>query len=214
MTERSLRDLQDELRGVAAELTQPIPRAVHRDDNTVTRHQLPSLLDQLRSAVENGSESGRAGGKRGNPLPINAAATDLLSVIEEDATALHLEALRLEFGPDERIKALVALAGRWTDPGMVARALAYLKRWQAEINTLLDPPRKWTLTAPCPACDTVKVWREVDGEDVQVPALTVDATTGCSCLNCGHRWPLANLELLAGALGCEPIRNEPLEAAG
>jgi hypothetical protein len=120
----------------------------------------------------------------------------------------------LEFGADERIKALVAIAGRWTDPGMVARALDYLKRWKVDINNLLDPPRQLTVTAPCPACDTLKVLKEVDGEIVKVWALTVDGTKGCTCLACGHNWPLANLELLAGTLGCEPIRNEPLEAAG
>jgi hypothetical protein len=212
---KSLHDLQDELRSVAKELTEPIPRAVVREDRSVTRHKLPSLLDQLRSAVGNGSESGRAGSVgRGNPLPINADATEMLAHIAEDATALHIAALAVDFTPEERIRALTALAGRWTDPGQVAQALKWLKKWQVDINNLLDPPRQLTVTAPCPACDTLKVWREVDGEPVKTWALTVDATKGCTCLACGHNWPLANLEVLAGALGCEPIRNEPLEAAG
>ncbi|MER5388361.1 hypothetical protein [Saccharopolyspora sp. NPDC002686] len=209
MTEdpRQLRHLQDQIRSVARELTATGERAVLRDDGTVTRHQVPSLLEQLRGATATGSEASRTGGGRGTPLPVSPAAVDLLTEIEQDAADLHIKALVHDrLTPEDRIRALVEIVGRWTDVRAVWTALGFLRRWTTQIQTLLDPPRQLHVAAACPACEARMVWRaDPDtGEEVQTPALIVDGRIGCTCLACGHVWAPANLEHLAAVLGCAP----------
>lgn len=215
---RTLRRLHDELRTLAATLTDKTERTYIRDDRSVTRHQGPSLLKQLRDAVGTGTESGRAGRGRGIPLPIDVTATDMLAQIEADVIHLHLEALKRDgYTTEDRIKALVRIATRWAEPDAVGAAVNHLRKLAAEITNLLDPPRRPHFAAPCPACDTRMVKRldPATGDIVQIPALSYDPDRGAVCLNkqCGHVWPHGNLELLAKVIGCDPIR-EDLEAAG
>lgn len=211
---RTLKILQDQVRTVAKELTEQTNRPVIRDDFTTTTHETPSLLDQLRDAVTTGGETLK-GGRRNAPLPISVAAHDMLTQIETDAVDLHLKALTHDaLTAEDRIKALAGIVGRWTDGDAVNTALTYMAKWAAEIRQLLDPPRRLHVAAACPACDTRMVYRQDEtGETVQVPALTVDGTVGCTCLSCHHVWPPGNLEHLAMVLGCEPIRDTPDEAA-
>lgn len=208
MSEASLQQLQDNLRALARELCDGIDRPV-LDDETgqITLHPVPPLLEQLRDAVGHSGESRRSSGR--TSLPLNPDALDSLSRIEADAAELHRHAMTQDgISVDARIRAIVAIAGRWTNPGMVGAALEHLRRFVHEIQTVLDPPRRYELTAPCPACGVRTVWREQDGENIRVPALTVDGKVGCMCLACRHVWPPAQLEHLALVLGCEPIKGD------
>ena len=83
----------------------------------------------------------------------------------------------------------------------IARAVA---EWAQSIDELLDPPRRWTLPSPCPACNTAVVYKKDSaGEPVRSPALQVD-TTGCRCAKCRAVWPPEKFAWLANVLGYEP----------
>lgn len=82
----------------------------------------------------------------------------------------------------------------------ITRAVA---EWAHSIDTLLDPPRRWTLPSPCPECKTATVYkRDAAGELIRQPALQI-SPTGCICARCKTHWPPEHFLLLASVLGCE-----------
>lgn len=206
---RMLRRLHDELRQVARELVDGSTGAVVRDDNTTTRHVQPPLLGQLREAVAPTADGGQGNGS-GTYTPLNEHVVDVLTQIETDAADLHVKATMHDgFTAEDRIRAMVEIAGRWTNVDHVGAMLNYLREWSREIRDVLEPPKRFDLVAPCPACGVRFVWRQHDGESVKQPALSVDGRTGCTCLDCGHVWPPAQLTHLAMAIGCESITGSP-----
>jgi hypothetical protein len=199
--QRTLRQLQSELRRVVAELVDPIERRVIREDRSVTTHRAPSLVEQLRQALAHGGETGKASGRH-TTEPVRLTAADLLRQLEREAAELHYNAMVADADPVSRLRATAAIAGRWADVDRVAWVVEVLRGWSNRIKGLLDPPRQWNIAAACPACGAGMVWREDPSGDghVQVPALQVDGHNGCVCLACGHCWPPAHLELLEAVL--------------
>ncbi|MDP8927929.1 MAG: hypothetical protein M3O70_04935 [Actinomycetota bacterium] len=190
-----------------ADVTAELVDATHPEIGGET-HDAPPWMDQLRDAVEHGAKKASRSG--GSPQePISLAAHDLHEQIRADASALAHAADPRAWLPGStpmgHIRLIASAAGRWTDTAPVREALRWLTKWRDEISDLLDPPRRMEIVAPCPACNTRMVWRHKDGEDVQVPALTVDGHKGCHCLACEHVWPPHLLEHLALVIGCEPI---------
>lgn len=83
----------------------------------------------------------------------------------------------------------------------ITRAVA---AWSAEIDALLDPPRRWTLPSPCPACGTDIVHRRDNGGDmVRQPALQL-GDDGCRCMKCRAHWPPEQYVFLARVIGSLP----------
>jgi hypothetical protein len=210
---RSLHKALDEMRVALADLVDPVQRGFLEGDLKVKQRVAPSLLNQLRSQVGNSSGRGGAPGKTA-PIPINADALDLLNTIAWGTDDLvRLADVAPEVASVEgRLKAVAAAAGGWTDLEAVHGVRLALSGWVRAIRTLLDPPKRLYLAAPCPRCERSMVWRrdESIGEDVQQPALQVDGIEGCTCLACGAHWPPTLFEHLASVLGCPPIdRGEP-----
>jgi hypothetical protein len=197
---KSLRELQDDVRRLANELVVTHEQTVGENSGRV-----PSLLAQLREAVGTGSERGRTAGKRGTPSPISPAALDLMEQIDLDSADLYLKASALLSTPEERIRALAAIAGRWTEPSRVAVLRRFLHQWVTEIRTALAPARRLELVEPCPACGERTAVVDKDGEQVVTRALSVDEVDGARCAACGHHWPPSHLRLLAGAIGAPPL---------
>lgn len=220
---RLLRRSIDDMRQHMADLISPQIRSYPREKidpetgavlgiDGMTRHPVPSLLQQLRRAVE--SSTSRGGGpSKFAPIPISADAHDLLTAITSGAT----EMVKLwQARPDsatieDRLRAVVSAAGQSTDLEAVLGIRHALAKWVRAIQTLLDPPKRFYLAAPCPQCDTSMVRRhdQATGEDVQLPALQVDGKEGCHCLACGAHWPPVLFEHLAGVLGCPPVDGVP-----
>ena len=216
---RLLRKVIDDCRQALKDLCDPQRLTVMREDidpdtgvmrgyKGVTRHLGDSLLKQLRTAVGSSTSRGGAAGKAA-PIPISTDAHDLLVTIRKGVTRLEeLVGLPLGTGSlEERLRAIVAEAGQWTDLNPVQGVQLALAGWVRGITVLLDPPRRWHLAAPCPDCGRSVVWRldESIDEMVTQPALQVDGKTGCQCLACGAHWPPSHFELLASVLGCPPV---------
>ncbi|ALA48631.1 hypothetical protein POPTART_85 [Mycobacterium phage PopTart] len=78
-----------------------------------------------------------------------------------------------------------------------------IEAWCESIKTMLNPPPKWSLPNPCPACDTAIVYRKNSaGETVRQPALQI-GPSGCVCQNCHHEWGPQLFQHLANVLGYE-----------
>lgn len=205
---RALRRAIDDTRQHLADLINPVQRGVWRDEGTITRHIVPSLLQQLRRAVESSRASG-GGPSKAAPIPISADAYDLLTSITQRAERM----VKLwQASPDsnsveDRLRAVVAVTGQSTDIEAVHGARLALAKWVHAIQSLLDPPKRLYLAAPCPRCEVSMVWRRNEslGEAVQQPALQVDGKTGCDCLACGAHWSPTLFEHLASVLGCPPV---------
>lgn len=216
---RLLRKAIDDTRQHMADLINPQIRSYPRekvDSETgavlgidgMTRHPAPSLLQQLRRAVE--SSTSRGGGpSKHAPIPISADAHDLLTSITARTAKMVQE---WQARPDSttvegRLRAVVSAAGLSTDLEAVLGVCHALAKWVHAIRGLLDPPKRLYLAAPCPQCDTSMVRRhdQATDEDVQQPALQVDGKEGCTCLACGAHWPPSHFEHLAGVLGCPPV---------
>ena len=77
-----------------------------------------------------------------------------------------------------------------------------LEAWVAQIRELLDPPARWSLPNPCPACGVRTVYRIKDGEHLRMAALQVGAE-GCECQSCRTVWTPDRFVWLARLLGYE-----------
>jgi hypothetical protein len=181
-------------------LLDPITRRVLRDGGTTTTHTAPSLLHQLRAAGGTSGEGGGGGRGSRNPIPIDPVAVDLLIAINMGAIDLHDRALEHSKPTIEnRVRAVVELAEHWDDPAAIEWATGWLRHWRKSIEDTLDPPRRYHLDAPCPACGSRMAARVDNDEIVQVPALLLDSRLGATCQveACGAHWTPDQFEHLA-----------------
>lgn len=215
---RTLRKAIDDARQHLVDLINPQIRSYPRervDGNGVvlgidgmTKHEGPSLLNQLRHAVASSTSRGGGPAKHA-PIPISADAHDLLTSITAGATNLvtYWQAHPDSSTVEDRLRAVVCEVGQSTDLAAVHNARLVLGGWVRAIRGLLDPPKRLYLAAPCPRCGASMVRRRDDttGENVQQPALQVDGAEGCTCLSCGAHWSPSYFEHLASVLGCPPV---------
>lgn len=202
-----VRDAVEETRQALSDLIDPQVRGFLGDDLRVTQRTAPSLLAQLRDAIANSKGAGGVRAKS-RPIPIAADAVDLLGVIARGTEGLivQMSARPSSYRLEDRLRAVVDAAALWDDPEVIHVVRGALSSWANKIRTLLDPPRRMHLAAPCPECGVSMVLRrdESVGEDVRSPALQVDGRSGCDCLACGRHWAPEQFEFLARVLGCPP----------
>ena len=100
-----------------------------------------------------------------------------------------------------RLKAIFRRAWRPQDVSSIDQIGEIVRSWVKEISTKLDPPAKWSLPNPCPACSTAVVYRkDSSGERVRQPALQI-GPNGCECLKCHTVWSPQYFQHLASVLG-------------
>lgn len=201
MGQRLLRFARAELRAAADELL--------RASTAPGGHgEVEPLLSQLRAEVA-ASTSGRGGGggRAHSPVPIAAAAYDLLQEIETGARAnlwsaevVHriggtvIETAPAAMSAEERIRRTVGyLVHREGDLDRIGYVTSLLTWWAGQIRHLLAPVGK-ALAAPCPVCRVRWVSVDRDGETVQVSAVAYVPGVGVRCAACEHHWPAGTLE--------------------
>lgn len=159
----------------------------------------PSLLEQLRDAVQ--STSGGGGASAGpHRSPIGLAAAELLTHIQRTTRApadVDLAAHLHGWARD---------AGHWQtdDPDRLLVNATLAQQWAASAHNLLNPQRPLTLAEPCPECGrAIAHVRDDTGEIVRRAALELDRDTGtarCTAAGCGATWPPERIQLLAAVL--------------
>ena len=104
----------------------------------------------------------------------------------------------------DRIRALPDRRWRPQDVARMEQITAVLLDWAVDIGDMLNPPRKMTISAACPACgETTTHRRDKGGDRVRVPVLQVVADRGCTCLACGAHWAPTLYTHLSRVLGFE-----------
>lgn len=168
------------------------------------------LYRQLFDAVQAGRTGGsQSGGRLGTGSPIWTDALDLLDEIDT-AAALWQPGYQAVPPTEARLQQQANRNWRPQDVHGLQQKTQALQAWKHDITKLFNPPRNWTIAAPCPNCDTATVHRRDNtGEYVRQPALCVD-TTQCQCLNCRTVWQPYQFHILAEALQC-PLPDGVLE---
>lgn len=104
---------------------------------------------------------------------------------------------------EEALADLAAAHWRPQDVAVMNDYSAAVHQWCHEIESLLDPPKRITLAADCPACGARTVHRPDNGGDwVRQPALQI-GDRGCECQRCHARWGPESYLFLARVLGYE-----------
>lgn len=196
----SLRSERARLNRLVRELTERRTARIMRDDQTITTHTGPALLEELRAAVAVGGEStGMGAAEPGSKLPLAPNAADTLAIVERRVIQMQLQASRADgVSIESRLQLVQGIVLGWSRPEDVVWACEQLQQVADLIADTLAPARRFTLRRPCPSCGVQAVARLDDlGETVMVPALTVDDRQGAHCAACGLRWTPAQIELLA-----------------
>ncbi len=164
---------------------------------------IPSRYLQLWGATTGEqSNAGGGGGSKSRP-PFWLDAFDLLHEIDE--TLACWQPAYTGVPPTVgRLNCLQTRGWRPQDTRQLNQITSAVLAWTASIDQLLDPPPKWTLPSPCPACNTATVYRkDSSGELVRQPALQL-GPNGCYCTKCRAHWSPEQFVFLARVLGSLP----------
>jgi len=177
--------VSDELLTAVDALTKPVINHVkqHDEDGKWLRTHtvaLPPLLDQLTQAIHS-STSGKAGG--GNPAGRAVLNSDALyqsmRITSTVTDWCNLARVRPTRNPTRDLRAWFVA---WTQtPRDDSFHVTQLRKWEGVIRFLLDPPRRFELTDPCPECHAVS-WVDDAGDSFPFP-LTVEYRDEVSALD-------------------------------
>lgn len=192
---RQLRRLHSELRELVSLLVDGVSVVQMKDDGTQTKVQCPSLLDQLQEAIGTGLERNRGGSSSGfgSKAPVSVGALDLWQEIQRTWCGVPSKGRSVE----DALRFVPEWVQSWTDLDQLTQVVERVRWTVQSIKTLLDPPKKIHISAPCPECGAKMVRSSSSGEWVQVPALWVEISVGCTCLACGKLWPVSEYNRLA-----------------
>lgn len=175
---------------------------IERDNGATEPAWGDPLYTQLREYIAGAQGTGNGSHARSMP-PVVLDAVDLCDQI--DRTVRDWVSPINVTGTVGRLAWLEETQFRPQDVPVLKARTADLTWWASRARELLDPPRRWTLPNPCPACGTAKVYRpDSAGETVRQPALQI-GRHGCECQHCRTFWPPERFGILAGAIGATPI---------
>lgn len=145
--------------------------------------EVPSLLDQVREAVESSSGGGTSSAGP-NRSPIGLGAAELLHTIERYTAAprdIYLPA---------HVQAWAAARGGVPGVDDVTPAAQHAEQWVEQARAILTPPKRWTHPGACPACGKTTAYvADETGQQVRRPALELNrADASARCLRCGATW--------------------------
>ena len=143
----------------------------------------PSLLEQVRESMFPGRGPEGNYRRAGRRLPLWLDPLELHNEIDVASLCWSRGG-----STAERFSALVERTWSVEDCKRIGVMCDALEQWAAQIKELLDPPARWSLPNPCPACGTAVVYRRnSSGESVRTAALQI-GPRGCECQNCRTVW--------------------------
>jgi hypothetical protein len=170
----------------------------------VTQAPLPSLLEQLRDAVQ----TPRGGGNKAASVHRAAISFEAAELLGHIQRVVHAR-------PEDDLS--TKLRG-WCDNAVAEQnattlpdAAVLAEAWVREARNVLNPQRSFELAAPCPACGNRWTYTTDDlGGRVKKAALQVSETervARCIHPSCGQRWPETHWPLLIAALNQDRDEN-------
>lgn len=203
MTAQPVQDVED---GALIPALRLLEDAVHRLCGPQSRFIEGRLLYaesrymQLHNAIAGEQVNpGGGGGSKSQP----PCWLDAIELLDEIDTAVAIEQPAFTGVPPTvgRLKWIQARSWRPQDCRRIGQITAAIAEWAADIDALLDPPQRWTLPDPCPACSATTAYhRDSGGERVRGPALQID-THSCRCNACHAEWGREKFEWLGKLLG-------------
>lgn len=163
---------------LAALIAHRLARIDRQLQQRTVRAEIPSLLDQVRDAVQSSSGGGGSGSVGPNRSPIGLGAAELLHAIARATAA-------------PRGSYLPAWVQAWaTTPDDVDAAADSAEQWIEQAQAILTPPKRWTHPGACPACGKTTAYvADESGQQVRRPALELNrADATARCLRCGASW--------------------------
>lgn len=211
-------------------LTRPHRKAYATDDG-IEFHTQAGLISQLRDAVLAGVGADGGGAGHRSKLPLQAAALDLYTLIDQQISEAWAAAFKRVPGV-ERPEALLVQWAAWADEDQIVEvtrretrkddtgehvypvrvektAIDLVTMWEGMIDAYFNPPSLAEIPAPCLVCGERYVHRQVDGETVRSSAMafTRDRTTGATlraeCAACGTTWGPDKFRWLAEQFGID-----------
>lgn len=172
---------------------------ITRDDGTTEPAWGASLYEQICEHVS-GAQGTGGSSHAGSRPPIVADALDLTTQI--DRTVVAWVDAGVAADTPGRLTALDDHQWRPQDVPWLKERTQDLIWWVGRAKEIIDPTPRWTVTAPCPECDTSTVYRQDSaGDTVRQPALKIIKGGGCICQNCREYWPVEHFQILAAAIG-------------
>lgn len=178
------------------------PKPVHHDGDL---HWVESLYDQLTDEIPGSQGNQSRVAQSSPPMCIDAAELkgeiDTAIAVWEPRPVVDVSTDNVPSMTVIRLQSLGARGWRPQDVRAVNQIAGNIEAWCESIKALLNPPPKWHLPNPCPACDVAIVHRKNSaGETVRQPALKI-GPSGCICQNCNHEWGPQLFQHLANVLG-------------
>lgn len=194
---RRIRRLHTELRELVRVLVDAVVVVQTKEDGSTAEVECPCLLDQLQEAIGTGLERTRGGGGSsafGSKVPVSVGALDLWQEIQRTWCGTGSPKTR---SVHEALRFIPEWVQGWTDIDQLSEVVERVRWTVHAIQNLLDPPKKIHISAPCPSCGEKMVRSLSAGEWVQIPALWIEMSVGCTCLACGKMWPVSEYSALA-----------------
>lgn len=186
------------------------------DDGSNRIYEQDCRYQQLRAHLAGQQGSGNGNTHRSLPT-VWADAVDLLNSHEDGNEGIDVLIARWQPDPGvydgdlteeptpETVRRLRIIEARPWAPANSATLVEiadHCRRWSKQIDDLMDPPPRFDLAAPCPACgESIAYRKDSAGETVRSAALQVGAD-GCTCLCCRYTWTPEYFTLLARTIGC------------
>lgn len=193
------------LSNAVSALIDPKPDARKMDDGTQRIDWIEPLYDQLCEAIPGGQGNASRVAQSSPPMCIDAAELkheiDTAVSTWEPRPVIDPEKTQLTPMTVVRLQSLEKRTWRPQDAKGVEQIATNIESWCESIKTLINPPPRWHLPNPCPACNVAVVYRKNSGDEtVRQPALQI-GPTGCVCQNCHHEWAPAYFQHLARVMG-------------
>lgn len=199
----AVKEAQLAIRSATMKLVDHVEQTLDHDELGKVTYTAPGLITQLKDARPTGNEKGSAGTRGKIITPVSLDVIKLLNDIRLDIAQWSF----VDHVGQRELEDLVIISSyRVCQRASLQEMRGWLNvlmRWMSLISMIFDPPKRWTISAPCPQCGASTVEKLRDGEYVRVPALQLTERKGakvCHCVGCWTEWPEERFLLLAKAI--------------